>query len=309
MARFSHRLAGPNRGPSDLLKWRWDNLVNPRGSPDADTPAPRVANDGRAIQALPSSLTWVGHASFAVRLGGKTALIDPIWSDKISGVVPRRVAPGVALADLGQVDLVLLTHNHRDHFDVPTLKQIGSKPLYVVPLGNGGLVRALGHERVVELDWWQTHREGDLEVTLVPARHWSMRLPWDRNEMLWGGYVLKGPEGAAYHTGDTGFFETFKEIGARLGPINWAMLPIGAYEPRWFMEPQHMNPDDALKAFDLLQARHFVAMHWGTFRLTDEPLGEPPRLLREKWAKAGRDPSRLWLVDVGETRPLTRSTP
>ncbi len=144
----------------------------------------------------------------------------------------------------------------------------------------------------------------ELSVTLVPARHWSMRAPWDRNDGLWGGWVLRAPEGVAYHSGDTAHFEGFAEIAERCGPVDWAMLPIGAYEPRWFMEPQHMNPDDAFNAFNALRARHFVAMHWGTFKLTDEPLLEPPARIQEIWSAEAMDPSRLWLMDVGETRAL-----
>ena len=156
----------------------------------------------------------------------------------------------------------------------------------------------------MELDWWQSHRVGALEITAVPARHWSMRAPWNRNEALWGGFVFRGPEGAAYHSGDTALFDGFAEIGQRTGPLDWALLPIGAYEPRWFMEPQHMNPEDAGQAFERLGARHLVAMHWGTFKLTDEPLGEPPARIARYFEEHGLDPARLWILDVGETRRL-----
>ena len=179
-----------------------------------------------------------------------------------------------------------VTHNHRDHLDVPTLRRIGKRALYVTLPGNAPFLRAAGLDKIVELDWWQSHRIGALEITAVPARHWSMRVPWDRNEALWGGFVFRGPEGAAYHSGDTAFFDGFAEIGERAGPIDWAMLPIGAYEPRWFMEPQHMNPEDAGQAFERLGARHLVAMHWGTFKLTDEPLGEPPARIARYFEQA-----------------------
>jgi L-ascorbate metabolism protein UlaG (beta-lactamase superfamily) len=131
-----------------------------------------------------------------------------------------------------------------------------------------------------------------------------MRFPWDRNDALWGGAVVRGPEGAAYHAGDTAFFDGFREIGERCGPIDWAMLPIGAYEPRWFMKPQHMNADEAAEAAKLVGARRFVAMHWGTFKLTDEPVGEPPEMARAAWERLGGDAEDLWILDVGETRRL-----
>ena len=301
MPRFEDRATTP-RGPRDMLRWQMEKLR--RRAPTATVPAPRRPNDGAALRALPASLTWVGHASFVLKLGGLLTAIDPIWSHRIGGMVKRLVPPGVALESLPPLDVVCVTHNHRDHLDLPTLQRLGPGPLYVVPLGNARLLRDAGLPNVIELDWWQTHAHGALQITLVPARHWSMRTPWDRNDMLWGGYVLRGPEGAAYHSGDTGSFPGFAEIGQRAGPIDWAMLPIGAYAPRWFMQPQHMDPDEAAQAFEMLGAQTFVAMHWGTFKLTDEATDEPPARIRALWGARGLDPSRLWVMDVGETRPL-----
>src|SRR5690606_16551972 len=155
-----------------------------------------------------------------------------------------------------------------------------------------------GAQRIVELDWWESTRVLDLEITLVPSRHWSMRHPWDRNDALWGGYLLRAPEGTAHHSGDTAFFEELARIGQRAGGIDWAMLPIGAYEPRWFMAPQHMNPEEAIEASRLLGARRLVAMHWGTYKLTDEPVGEPPERARAGWIERGLDERALWILDV-----------
>ncbi len=287
MGRFDHLATRPARGPSDLLRWRLDRLQG-RGPVRERDPvgAPVRPNDGSVVRALASSLTWVGHASFVLRLGGKLIATDPVFSTRVQGLVRRLAPPGLVPEVLPPMDLVVVSHNHYDHLDLPSLRRIGPDARYVVPLGNAGTLRGAGLRNVVELDWWQTHREGDVEVTLVPARHWSMRAPWDRNDGLWGGFVIKGPEGVAYHAGDTALFDGFAEIRARCGPIDWAMLPVGAYEPRWFMEPQHMNPDDALRAFELLDARTLVAMHWGTFILTDEPSQEPPARTREGFAKS-----------------------
>ncbi len=307
MGRFDDRATQPARGPADMLRWRVIDRLNGRTAMRERAPvgAPVRANDGALIRDLPASLTWVGHASFIARLGAKLVAIDPIFSERIQGVVKRISPPGVVPEQLPPIEVVLVTHNHYDHLDVASLQRIGPEALYVVPLGNAKTLERAGLRRVVELDWWQSHREGDLEITLVPARHWSMRAPWDRNDGLWGGFVIRGPEGAAYHAGDTAFFEDFREIGARCGPIDWAMLPVGAYEPRWFMQPQHMNPEDALDAFELLGARTLVAMHWGTFILTDEPSQEPPARTREGFVKRWSE-DRLWVLDVGETRALTR---
>ena len=157
---------------------------------------------------------------------------------------------------------------------------------------------------MVELDWWDAVEVGGLKITLVPARHWSMRMPWNRNATLWGGYVVRGPEGTAYHSGDTAWGEHFAEIGAKVGPIDWAMLPIGGYAPRWFMEPQHIDPIEAARAWQALGARALFAMHWGTFKLTDEPLGEPPEKMRDWFTERALPSERLWVLDVGESRAI-----
>jgi L-ascorbate metabolism protein UlaG (beta-lactamase superfamily) len=299
MGRFDDRATRPQRGPLDILRWK---LGGPGPADSAGFRPPRRENDGALVRAPEASLTWVGHASFLLRLGGRLVALDPIWSSRIGGTVPRLAPPGVRLEDAGAIDIVCVTHNHMDHMDLPTLRRIGPAALYVVPLG---CARFVEMPRVVELDWWQSHTDGDLTITLVPSRHWSMRMPWTRNDSLWGGFVVRGPEGCAYHSGDTAMFDGFVEIGRRLGPIDWAMLPIGAYEPRWFMQAQHVNPEEAGQAFCDLAARTLVAMHWATFRLTDEPLGEPPDRIRRFFAERGLDDRRLWLLDIGESRRLS----
>jgi L-ascorbate metabolism protein UlaG (beta-lactamase superfamily) len=304
MGRFSDRATRPARGALDILRWNVvDRLTGKTLPRDRSGWLPPVRPPDAAALAAPS-LTWIGHATFVVRIGGLLCATDPIFSTRIGGAVRRLVPPGLPPEELPPIDVVLVSHNHMDHMDLPSLRRIGPAALYVVPLGNGALLQKAGLPRVVELDWWQSHRIGDLEVTLVPARHWSMRAPWTRDDMLWGGFVVRGGEGAFYHSGDTGYFDGFKEIAERAGPIDWAMLPIGAYEPRWFMEPQHMNPDEAGQAFLDLGARVLVAMHWGTFRLTDEPIAEPPERIRAFFAARQLDAGRLWILDIGENRRL-----
>lgn len=317
MGRYSHLATKPERGPADLLKWK---LAARRDKTEDDGfVTPHRPYDRTLVESGRASLTWIGHASFLVVLGGLRILIDPILAPGL-GLSKRLVAPGIPLADLADIDVVLITHNHRDHLDDATLSHIlaahavhpaklGKKsaplrPRFIVPRGNGALLAKLGAGVIDELEWWETVRAGQVEITLVPARHWSMRMPWDRNESLWGGFVIRGPEGTAYHSGDTGFFDGFAEIGERVRGIDWAMLPIGAYAPRWFMEPQHMCPEEAAQASQLLAARTFVAMHWGTYKLTDEPAGEPPVRAREAFLKTRSDEERLWILDVGETRRL-----
>ncbi len=303
MGRFDDRATQPGRGPADILRWKFGR-GEPRRADYAVLDAVRPGTQTGGAAALASGepcAVWIGHATWAFRLGGQLVVVDPIWSRAIGGAVRRLVEPGVPLAEMPPIDVVLVTHDHRDHMDLPTLRKLPDTATYIVPLGNGA---RLGKPNVVELDWWQSHTLGALTITLVPARHWSMRMPWNRNDTLWGGYVVRGPEGAAYHSGDTAWGEHFAEIGQRLGPIDWAMLPIGAYAPRWFMEPQHMDPDEAARGFEALGARNLLAMHWGTFKLPDEAVGEPPERLRAWWQARGLPPERLWICDVGEARPL-----
>jgi L-ascorbate metabolism protein UlaG (beta-lactamase superfamily) len=308
MGRFDDRATQPVRGPADILRWKLGGSEEP--PPDArelDRVRPELRDREAAAAALveaKAALTWLGHATFTLRLGGQLILTDPVLCPRIQGVVPRLVPPGVPVEALAGVDVVTISHDHMDHMDYWTLRRLPRSALYVVPLGNGARLAQLGHANVVELDWWQTHEHRGVAITLVPARHWSMRMPWTRNETLWGGFVYQGQEGTAYHSGDTAWGPHYAEIGARFPGIDWALIPIGAYSPRWFMEPQHQNPEEAGAGFVALGARQFVAMHWGTFKLTDEPIGEPPARLRRFWAAEGLPEASLWIPDIAERRVL-----
>lgn len=304
MGRFSHLATSPARGPADILRWKVVDALAGRNRKDpGGFTTPRRDYDRALVTGRDAQLTWIGHASFLFTLGGLRILVDPILGPRI-GPIKRLVPPGIPHPELPEIDIVLITHNHRDHLDPASIAMLGDKPRYVVPLGNAPILRGAGARDVVELDWWHATAIGPLSISLVPARHWSMRMPWDRNDMLWGGFVVRGPEGTVYHSGDTAFFDGFREIGERMGPIDWAMLPIGAYEPRWFMEPQHMSPEEAVSALCLLGAKALVAMHWGTFRLTDEPIGEPPERARAAFEKTALSNQELWILDVGESRRL-----
>ena len=286
-----------------ILRWQlgWHEERRPR-TPGTGVPVPVIANDGRALRkAAADALTWIGHASFLIQLGGRSALIDPVMSPSIAGFVKRNVAPGLAWSALPKIDLVLVTHNHRDHMDVPTLKRLGPDPVYAVPLGLGRWFERAGLRRVVEMAWWQQEEIEGLNVTFVPAEHWSRRWLFDTNETWWGGFAVERGGLRVYHSGDTAWFDGFAQIGARCGEIHAAMLPIGAYAPRWFMRSQHMDPGEAVRAYTALGAKRFVAMHWGTFKLTDEDLREPPLLLRDIWRREHRPEAPLAMPAIGET--------
>jgi L-ascorbate metabolism protein UlaG (beta-lactamase superfamily) len=286
----------------NVLKWAVSDKLagRRRKSPDrADVAS--VAADLNVLVKPPAAgegmrLTWLGHASWLVQLDGVTLLLDPVLGPSISGVVKRNVPPGVPIEKLPKVDASLVTHNHRDHMDMGTLRQV--KAPLIAGAGSSPAGKQIG-VGCTELEWWASTRVGEVSVTFVPSQHWSGRSMFDNNEMLWGGFVIEGSSGKLYHSGDTAYFEGFREIGRRYPSIDAALLPIGAYDPAWFMEKQHMNPEQAVQSFADLGARHFVAMHWGTFKLTDEPLDEPPIRLRAEWKRRQLSDDVLHVLPVG----------
>ncbi|HJZ86714.1 MAG TPA: MBL fold metallo-hydrolase [Polyangia bacterium] len=297
--RFENPPEWPRRpGMRAFLRWQ---LSGRPGLRPAGFRPPQIPNDGAELRARrkPPSVTWIGHATLLVQAGGVAVLTDPMFSTRLGGFVRRLAPPGVALRDLPPVDLVVISHNHRDHLDEPSVRALGPDVQFAVPLGLGAWFRRRGLQRVIELDWWQSARFADgAQVTLVPAQHWSQRSLGDLNASLWGGYLIEAGGARFYFAGDTGYPAAFREIGRRMPGIDYALLPIGAYEPRWFMQSQHISPEEAARAFGELGARALVPMHWGTFRLTDEPLDEPPRLLRQAM---GADTDRIIQLAIGET--------
>jgi L-ascorbate metabolism protein UlaG (beta-lactamase superfamily) len=209
----------------------------------------------------------------------------------------------VPLERLPPIDAVLVSHNHYDHLDLPTVEQVGAPVVAGLGLERWFRDRGLA---ATELGWWGSTKVGPVRVTFVPAQHWSRRGLLDTNRTLWGGFVVEGSGATVYHSGDTAYFGGFAEIGARFPAIDAALLPIGAYDPAWFMEPMHMNPEQALQAFVDLGARTFVAMHWGTFKLADEPLDEPPARLEAERERRGLPAERVRVVAVGETLEFAR---
>jgi len=265
--------------------------------------APVVPFDPRALERNPA-VTWIGHATFYVRLGGAAFLTDPMYSEYASPIRfgPRRlVPPGVPLEALPRLDFALLSHDHYDHSDLPTIRRLAARVPFVVPFGVGELVREAGGRVAAELGWWQEARIAGVTVTCVPARHFSGRALTDRNHRLWAGFVVADGSRRLYHSGDTALFDGFAEIGRRAGPIDLACLPIGAYEPRAIMGPIHLNPEEAVRAALDLRARAVVAMHFGTFDLSDEPLDEPPRRFLAE-ARARGLGECAFVLAVGETR-------
>jgi L-ascorbate metabolism protein UlaG (beta-lactamase superfamily) len=252
-------------------------------------------------------VTFIGHATFLIQTAAGNILTDPMYSERASPLAwlgPRRVRqPGVRFDDLPPISTVLLSHNHYDHCDLPTLRRLAARfdPLVVTPLGNGRLVRSSGIRRVEELDWWQQTTAGTCPITLTPAHHFSARTPFDRNRALWGGFLLGASDMCIYFAGDTAYASFFGEIRRRLGPIDLALLPIGAYEPRWFMQAVHMNPAEAVQAHLDLEAAQSIAMHFGTIQLTTEPIDAPTAALDEACRLNNIAHSRFRALDFGES--------
>ncbi len=252
-------------------------------------------------------VTFIGHATFLIQTAAGNMLTDPMYSQRaspLSWIGPQRVRqPAVRFDDLPPISTVLLSHNHYDHCDRATLRKLARRfnPLVVTPLGNGRLVRSAGVTRVEELDWWQSSASGAHEITVTPAHHFSARTPFDRNRALWGGFVVRAGTARLYFAGDTAYAGFFREIPRRLGAIDLALLPIGAYEPRWFMQSVHMNPAEAVQAHLDVEASHSVAMHFGTFQLTTEGIDEPRRALEEACRVHNVAPSRFSVLEFGHS--------
>ena len=260
------------------------------------------------------TVTWVGHSSLLVQLGGLNILTDPMWSERASPVRfagPKRwVSPGIAFDELPPLDVVVQSHNHYDHLDDVTVRRLARAhpdAAWIMPLELGEFVRARGAHNVIELDWWQEHQVSSLRIAATPAQHFSARGFGDRGDTLWCGFALRAANGrgrSVYFAGDTGYHPEFQAIGERCGPFDLALLPIGAYEPRWFMRYLHMNPEEAVEAFRKLNARVMVPIHWGTFKLTDEAMDEPPRRAQAAWGAAALPAGGYRQLAHGETLVL-----
>ncbi|MEO8201819.1 MAG: MBL fold metallo-hydrolase [Gemmatimonadota bacterium] len=315
----------PDREPHgwrDVLRWMRERRGRPRapnprrgGFPIA-TPTPAYPRaTGSELTA-----TWVGHSTVLIQVGTLNVITDPVFSQRASPVQwagPRRIMdPGLQLEALPPLDVVLLSHNHYDHLDKIAVRRIARdhpNATWIVPLGLEALTRSLGVRNLRVLDWWQETMVDALRVTATPACHFSGRGFRDRNRSLWCGFALEGNGRRVYYAGDTAYHPEFSEVGLRMGPFDFVMIPIGAYDPRWFMEVVHVDPEEAVQIYEDLVAPHrdrrlpvMLGVHGGTFRLTDEPMDEPPRRAAARWRSVGLDESLLWIGRFGETRSLVR---
>lgn len=304
--RFHNLERSPRQSERAFLKWqmnrqpgRWRDMDAPPGPP----PPARVEKGDLRV-------TFINHSTTLLQFDGVNILTDPVWSKRVSPFPfagPRRHRPpGIRFDDLPPIDRVLVSHNHYDHCDVASLRRLQERdaPRIVVPLGNAALLAPHGIRNAIELDWWQSADE----ITAVPARHFSSRGLSDRNRNLWCGFVIASQSGNIYFAGDTGWGTHFQEIGDRFAPIRLALLPIGSYLPRWFMQPVHIDPQQAVDAHFALRAETSIAIHFGTFALGDDGQEEPVWELKEAISRKGNP--RFWILNHGEGRsipPISRS--
>jgi len=275
--QFHNLLPTEEHGFGDMLSWMWNREPgewHEVGDAEFGPRPPAHANSLRA--------TFVNHATVLIQTHELNILTDPIWSERASPVSwagPRRMRPpGIRFEDLPRIDVVIVSHCHYDHMDLPTLKRLYERdhPRFIVGLGNASILEQAGIQGVEELDWWQSLRlNADTRITGVPAQHFSMRWIGERNERLWLGYVIDGPDGKVYFAGDTGMGPQFEQIYRRFGPMRLSLLPIGAYLPRWFMASVHLSPHDAVLAHEQLHSQTSVGIHFGTFRLADDGQDQP----------------------------------
>ncbi|PWI41529.1 MBL fold metallo-hydrolase [Streptomyces sp. ICBB 8177] len=304
---FADRMTAPLPGFAAMVRAGWSGGLRPRRADvAADLPALPVAPGPLPeVDAGTIAVTWAGHASWVVRVGGLTVLTDPVWSRRILAT-PARVTPvGVRWQDLPPVDAVVISHNHYDHLDLPTLRRLPRRTPLFVPAGLAAWCRRRGFTRVTELDWWEGAELGGVRFDFVPAHHWSKRTLSDTCRSLWGGWVLTDRGGRrVYFAGDTGYGHWFTEIGRRHPGIDVALMPIGAYAPRALLRPVHTDPEEAVRATLDLGARVMAPMHWGTFLLSCEPPLQPLLRVRRAWAATGRPRADLWDLAVGASRVL-----
>ena len=306
------------RGYTDIARWMRERRAHPRVPTPArgsfDTAVPTIVRP--RASASEHTATWIGHSTILLQADGLNIITDPVFSERafpVQWLGPQRVMP--AAMDIGALpllDVVLLSHSHYDHLDKAAVKQLAREhpqATWVVPLGLSPYIHGWGVREIVELDWWQDTVVKGVRVTATPARHFSARRVGDRNKTLWCGFALVIGDRRVYFAGDTAYHPEFSTIGERCGPFDFVMMPIGAYDPRWFMHVVHVDPEEAVQAYADLLVPHagttlplMLGVHWGTFRLTDEPMDEPPRRTRARWRERGLDESRLWIAAFGETR-------
>ncbi|MBX7231467.1 MAG: MBL fold metallo-hydrolase [Bdellovibrionales bacterium] len=301
-----------NKNIWQLLKWQ---LFNKK------TPWPKWRENKIRVK-LPKKIhkdefytTYINHATHLIQFNKQNLITDPVFSERVSPVTwagpKRHRPPALAISQLPPIHIALISHNHYDHMDKTTIFMLAQKfeTTFIVPLGNKKLLESFGAKKIIELDWWQETKVGDLSITLTEVQHWSARTLMDRNKSLWGGFIIRSPTHQIFFSGDTGYGPFFSKIKTHFGPMDLSILPIGAYEPRWFMKEQHMNPDEAVKAHFALSSKTSLATHFGTFQLTNEGIDEPIEALKKACKERFVAEKDFIIPDIGETHRFQKTNP
>ena len=320
--------ASATRSQGDFFRWQYERLLNqlpkaPQTSTTTVAPDLGFIHGNAKAPTMQPAISWIGHATMLVQADGLNVLTDPIFSERASPVQsfgPKRVhPPALNIDQLPNIDVVLISHNHYDHLDKNSVLALANRAqtatLFIVPLGVKALFADLGITNVKELDWWDSINVNGVEFNFTPVQHWSARGLGDRSQTLWGGWAVLGPTAHWYFSGDTGYSQDFSDTQKRFadrqtmakgGGFDLALIPIGAYEPRWFMKQQHVNPPEAVQIHQDLKAKRSVGVHWGTFSLADEPLDQPPKDLALALRVTGLAPDAFTVMAIGETRVLPK---
>lgn len=304
--RFFHPWSDSEKSLLTILKWRLTS--------EAEKWPDHIDIEQKIFLAHPQeaetlSVSFVNHSTVYLQYKGIRFITDPHWSERASPVSfagPKRVhAPGTPIDKLPGLDFVIVSHNHYDHFDIPTLEKLYElyQPTFYIPLGDRHLLKNIPQQNIIEMDWYKPQIfNHNVHLNFVPVRHWSARGIFDRNQSLWGGYVIQIEQAQFFFSGDSGYAPIFKELKSQFGPMDFSMIPIGAYEPRWFMQDAHMNPQEAVQVHQDLESRASLGIHWGLWQLTDEKREQPPKDLAEALESASINKNKFITINPGETQ-------
>lgn len=283
----------------DMMRWQQERKQNKKDLSILIKQSPNKEIITLAANRLETSITWIGHSTFLIQMNGLNMITDPVWAKRM-GFQKRLTEPGISIADLPVIDIVFISHGHYDHLDFRTLRRLKGNPSFFVPVGLGASFTIRGFKKVIESEWYDSFVYDDLTFSFVPAQHWTKRTVTDTDTSQWGGWIIESQERSIYFVGDTGYFRGFQEIAKKFS-IETVLMPIGAYEPEWFMKASHLNPEDAIQAFIEMNGTTFIPMHYGTYHLADDTGPEALERLDAEWNRLELDPTKLKKLLIGET--------
>lgn len=283
----------------DMIRWQKERSENKKDLRVVIEQAPSKETEILSTNRSKTSITWIGHSTFLIQINGLNILTDPVWAKRM-GFQNRLTEPGISLKELPAIDVVFISHGHYDHLDFATIRRLKGNPTYFFPVGLSNKFKIRGYKKVIEAEWFDSFVLEGMTFSFVPAQHWTKRTLMDTNTSHWGGWIIESEHHAIYFVGDTGYFRGFQEIAKRF-TIDTVLMPIGAYEPEWFMKESHLTPEDAVKGFLEIAGTTFIPMHYGTYHLADDTGPEAIERLKAEWNRLQLDEDRLKKLLIGET--------